>query len=350
MLKFLQGLAPGDRVRDERLRAAFAAAPVGLALAGPDDRFLVSNDIASQLLGHSREELCRVSLLDITHPDDQQRARADARKLASGEVSLYQIHRRVADRLGKYREIFVSAALAGGKHDRDATVYVIDVPRRNDENGAAAEPAAKNDALVAELREELQREREGAATLTRVLEKQKARRVELEQELGALQKRVVRSETSEAAAAVWTPFEERNALDLVEQIAREGKTGLLLFVSEGRQKSIHLEGGRIASCASNDDEQSLGERLVREGVITEAQRDEALEMAGETNIALGRALVLLDTLAEEVVVVALRAKLGKELADLESWVSGRWTFVEREPPRDRPVRLSIPIQDARDPC
>lgn len=204
-------------------------------------------------------------------------------------------------------------------------------------------------ALVDSLREELQRERDGAATLTGTIETLKAERLQLEQELSALQKRVVRSETSEAAAAVWTAFEGRNALDLVEQMAREGRTGLLLFVSEGRQKSIHLEEGHIASCASNDDEQSLGQRLVREGVITEAQRDEALEMAGESNITLGRALVLLDTLVEEVIVVALRAKLGKELADLETWASGQWTFVQREPPRDKPVRLSIPVQDARDP-
>lgn len=431
-----------DRERDERLRAAFAAAPVGLALVGFDGRCLLFNDAAAQLLGYTREELGRISLQDITHPDDLPRELAYIRKMSAGETNRYQIEKRVADKQGKYRELSVAATLVRRKGDRDAAVYVINTPQRKSESGATADamsnlilegladvavircdadgmilgwnrgaqemfghtreeilrknrrmlyrrddnwsataaehlrvaaergsfemedwrvtsdgrelwvrialtpfapdgvvrgyvevihPVAQaadvNESLVAHLREDLERERAAGATLARIIEKMKAK----------------------AAVAEWTSLDGRNALDVVEENAREGRTGLLLFVSNGRQKSIHLERGQIASCASNDDEQSLGERLVREGVITEAQRDKALEMAGNTNIALGRALVVLETLAEEVVVVALRAKLERELSDLETWTDGRWTFVEREPPRVKPVRLSVPVQGAREP-
>jgi PAS domain S-box-containing protein len=445
MLRFAK--SSDDTARDERLRAAFAAAPVGLALAGLDGRLLLFNDTAAQLLGYSREELGRVTLQDITHPEDLQRETAYIRKITAGEVNRYQIEKRVADKQGKYRPLMQSAALVRRKGDRDALVYVIHPPQRKTESGSTADElshlileglaetaiircdpagvilgwnrgaqemfgythdeiirrnrwqlyrraenwsavaaehlrvaaeagsfetedwrvtrdgrelwvrvtltafapdgvvrgyvevinpivqtAAANEEVIAHLREELERERDASATLTRIIEKMKTKRVELEQEL-----------------AVWTPLDQRKALDVVEEMARERRTGLLLFVSEGRQKSVQFAEGRIASCASNDDEQSFGERLVRVGAITEAQRDQALEVADKTNIALGRALVLLETLAEEVVVAALREKLANELADLETWTSGRWTFVEREPPRGKPVKMSVPVEDAREP-
>ena len=104
---------------------------------------------------------------------------------------------------------------------------------------------------------------------------------------------------------------------------------------------------RIASCASNDPEQSIGDRLVRRGAISEGQRNKAVEMAAATNVAIGRALVILDLLSEADVAAALREKIEDEIAELSQWTEGRWTFVDREPPRVKPIRASLALTELR---
>ena len=294
------------RGRDERLRAAFAAAPVGLGVAGFDGRWILFNDAAATLLGYTREELARLGLHDITHPDDRARELDFLRRMAAGEVKRYQLEKRIVDKVGHERAIVVTAALVRGS---EAIVYVLE-PVEND--------------IVEELKARLQAEiaRSGA----------------LEQELRELRQR---------ADPEWTPFTDRGPLDVIEETSRAGRTGLLLFANESRQTSVYLEDGCIASCASNDPARSLGERLVRSGAITEAQRTKALEMSEATNVTLGRALVILGALREESVAHALHEKIDRELSDLESWLTGRWTFAPRTPPRVKPVRVVLPLAELR---
>jgi PAS domain S-box-containing protein len=439
--------APAEAVRgrDDRLRAAFAAAPVGLGMAGFDGRWLLFNDTAASVLGYTREELGRVSLHEITHAEDMKRELDFIRRMAAGEVKRYQIEKRVLDTFGNARSVVVTAALVSG----NAIVYVIEPRQPRAESGRTAdglshaildrlpetaiircdaqgtilgwnhgaertfgytrdeivgrnrrvlyrdgdnwseaagehlriaaerrhyegedwrvakdgrelwlrvsltpfapdgavrgfvevlhEAASYGDAVAARLREELQTERNAAATMNNVFTNLKARLAALEQEVHELRER--------AAAPEWTPLvDDRGPLDVIEEHARGRRTGTLLFVSESRQTSVSLEEGGIVSCASNE---SLGEQLVRGGTITEAQRAKALEMVEATNVALGRALVILGSLREEEVVRALHEKIDHELTALQSWMGGRWMFVTRQPPRVKPVRVSLPIAELR---
>lgn len=145
----------------------------------------------------------------------------------------------------------------------------------------------------------------------------------------------------------WNAISARGALDAVETISRSGKSGLLLFVSGSQQKSIQLEEGRIASVASNDPAESLAERLVKAGEISENQRGRAVELANATNVAIGRALVQIGALEETEVTRAVHEKIDHELAELDSWKEGRWTFVARTPPREEPVPVSLVLTDLR---
>ena len=337
-----------SRARDERLRAAIAAAPVGIALTGFDGQWLFFNDAAAALLGYTREELRRVSLHEITHPGDRERELDFLRRMTAGEMKRYEMDKRVVDKLGKPRPIVVSAALVPGpRGEDDSIVYVLE-PRQP----AAEGRRAADDFMVARLREELQTERTAAATMSNIVETLRsrvqaevARATELEQEIVALRERLANAEA--AATPEWTPFADRGPLDLIEEHARAGRTGLLLFANGSRQTSVYLEDGCIASCASNERGRTLGERLVRGGAITEAGRDRALEMSEATNVTLGRALVLLGALSEEAVAEAVREKIDRELSDLESWPAGRWTFVPRTPPRVKPVRVALPLAALR---
>ncbi|HEX6086103.1 MAG TPA: PAS domain S-box protein [Thermoanaerobaculia bacterium] len=449
--------AEPSRGRDERLRAAFAAAPVGLGLAGFDGRWLLFNDAAASVLGYTREELSRVSLHEITHADDRARELDFIRRMAAGSVKRYQLEKRVVDKQGNARSVVVTAALV-----HDSIVYVLEPRQPRAESGRTAdglshaildrlpetavvrcdaqgtilgwnhgaermfgfrrdeiigrnrrdlyreisadtandhlrvaaerrhfegedwrvakdghelwlrvsltpfapdgavrgfvevlhEAASYGDAIAARLREELQMERNAAATMNNIVEKLKARvqteaarAAELEQELQALRERVEQAEA--AAAPEWTPFADRGPLDVIAEAARAGRTGMLLFASDSRQISVFLEDGCIAACASNDVTRTLGEQLVQSGTITEPQRTKAMQMVEATNVSLGRALVILGALREESIARALNEKIDRELCELESWLTGRWTFAPRLTPRNKPVRIALPIAELR---
>ena len=452
------------RGRDERLRAAFAAAPIGLGVAGFDGHWVLFNDAAATVLGYTREELARVSLHELTHAEDRERELDFIRRMAAGDVKRYQIEKRVLDKQGNARSVVVTAALVRGRAGtEDTIVYVLEPRQPRVESGRTAdglshaildrlpetavvrcdaqgtilgwnhgaermfgfkrdevigrnrrelyrdtsvetanehlrmaaerrhfeaedwrvakngrelwlrvsltpfapdgavrgfvevlhEAASYGDAIAARLREELQTERNAAATMNNIVEKLKARvqtevarSAELELELQALRERVEKAEA--AAAPEWTLFTaDRGPLDVIHETAHAGSKGVLLFAYESRQTSVYLEDGCIISCASNDPSRTLGERLVSSGIITDAQRVKATEMVEATNVAFGRALVILGALREESVVSALNEMVDRELCDLESWPTGRWMFVPREPSRVKPVRLWLPIADLR---
>lgn len=71
----------------ERLHATFNQAAVGMAIASLNGHFLEVNDKFSQILGYSREELQKITFIDITHPDDLAQTRENVRRLLTGEMT-----------------------------------------------------------------------------------------------------------------------------------------------------------------------------------------------------------------------------------------------------------------------
>ncbi len=423
--------------RDERLRSAFAAVPVGLALCGLDGRWLVFNDAAAEILGYARNELARVSLHDLTHPSDVQREHALLKKLHAGDVHSYRIEKRTRDKQSQDREVVITATMVRNRKGlRDAILYTIEKPQAKEASGRTADglsnqilesladtavircdprgtilgwnrgaqqmfgysrgeiigrnrrilyrdgdnwsESALEDLRLAEERQLLEtqdfrRIRGGRelfvkvsltpfapdGTLRGFVEVIHAvsnastetptdpRREELEREVAVLRERLAALEAPVAPEVHWAAIDGGGALGVVQAVSRSGRSGMLLFVSDERQKSIQLEEGRIASVASNDPARSIGDRLVQRGVITDAQRNRAVEMATTTSVAIGRALVVLDILREEDVANALREKIEDEIAELGGWTEGRWTFVDRVPPGIAPIRAAIELSELR---
>ncbi|HKO55054.1 MAG TPA: PAS domain S-box protein [Thermoanaerobaculia bacterium] len=115
--------------RDERLRAGFDGAGVGIAFAAPDGHWLQVNEHFRGLIGYTREELSRISFHSITHPEDAKRETALVKKLVAGEVGTYRIEKRVMEKKGRYRTIEVVVSLARGpKGEPDFFIYVVDEP------------------------------------------------------------------------------------------------------------------------------------------------------------------------------------------------------------------------------
>ncbi|RLB54379.1 MAG: hypothetical protein DRJ42_09390, partial [Deltaproteobacteria bacterium] len=64
-----KGGAP-EPLGQEFFQRAFEDAPIGMALVGVDERIVGANVALCRMLGYSREELLRLTVPQITHPDD----------------------------------------------------------------------------------------------------------------------------------------------------------------------------------------------------------------------------------------------------------------------------------------
>ncbi len=122
-----QGGGAPRRDRDERLRAGFDAAPVGLAFATTDGHWLNVNERFRTVIGYTREELARISLDSLTHPEDAKKETAMMRKLLAGELDSYRVEKRVMDKRGKYRPLTINAVCVRSESgEPEFLVYVVE--------------------------------------------------------------------------------------------------------------------------------------------------------------------------------------------------------------------------------
>ncbi len=85
---------------EERFRATFFQAAVGITQADISGRFQLVNDRFCQILGYSREEMVQMNFLDITHPDDRDTCGSKVRDLAAGKIPAYTTEKRFLHKNG----------------------------------------------------------------------------------------------------------------------------------------------------------------------------------------------------------------------------------------------------------
>jgi PAS domain S-box-containing protein len=79
---------------EQRFRATFENAAVGIAHLGPDLRWLRANDALCRILGYPVYELVTKSLQDITHPDDLAADVAQIERVRDGTIDSYGLDKR----------------------------------------------------------------------------------------------------------------------------------------------------------------------------------------------------------------------------------------------------------------
>ncbi|MGO9458509.1 MAG: PAS domain S-box protein [Rhodomicrobium sp.] len=82
------------RESEERFRATFENAAVGIAQVAPDGSWLRVNSRLCQITGYPAEELLTKTFQDITHPDDLEADLAQARRMLTGEIDSYGMEKR----------------------------------------------------------------------------------------------------------------------------------------------------------------------------------------------------------------------------------------------------------------
>jgi PAS domain S-box-containing protein len=82
------------RESEQRLRAIFEQAAVGIAISELDGRLAEVNAKFVEILGYSAEELSRLSAYQVSHPDDVAKTRANVERLLAGEIREYSYEKR----------------------------------------------------------------------------------------------------------------------------------------------------------------------------------------------------------------------------------------------------------------
>jgi len=82
------------RESEERFRAAFEDAPIGMALVNFDHRIFRANRALSEMLGYTSEELAALSIDELGLPEDTEKSSLPLTQLFTGETDGYQLERR----------------------------------------------------------------------------------------------------------------------------------------------------------------------------------------------------------------------------------------------------------------
>lgn len=85
---------------EERFRATFEQAAVGIAHFAPDGRWLRVNQKLCNIAGYSKEEMLKMTFQDITEPEDMVDSIENVRRLAAGEIEKYSIEKRFVCKSG----------------------------------------------------------------------------------------------------------------------------------------------------------------------------------------------------------------------------------------------------------
>jgi diguanylate cyclase (GGDEF)-like protein/PAS domain S-box-containing protein len=137
------------RESEERFRATFNQAAVGIAHVAPDGRWLRVNQKLCDILGYGREELQGLTFQNITHPDDLGPDVESARRLLAGEIADFSLEKRYLRKNGSTVWIDLSVSLV--RDHAGAPKYFIsvseDISERKRVEGQLAH-LANHDALT----------------------------------------------------------------------------------------------------------------------------------------------------------------------------------------------------------
>lgn len=107
-------VADALRASEERFRATFDQAAVGIAHVAPDGRLMMVNRKLCDILGYSREELDGRTFNDITDPEDRAEGAEMLQRLLAGEIASHEREKRYVRKDGTLMWAHLSASIVRG--------------------------------------------------------------------------------------------------------------------------------------------------------------------------------------------------------------------------------------------
>jgi hypothetical protein len=128
--------------------------------------------------------------------------------------------------------------------------------------------------------------------------------------------------------------------DLLWELCRAGKTGVLQMSRQGIRKSVYVKDGSIVFATSSDANDRLGELLLREGLVTLDQLEAAIARLG-TGKRLGGLLVEAGHLTPDNLVRAVVRQVREIVLGLFAWEEGEYAFQEGPLPSEEVITLQV---------
>jgi PAS domain S-box-containing protein len=89
------------RASEQRFRGYFEMGLVGMAIASPDEKLVLFNDKLCEIFGYPRDELASRTWMELTRPGDLASDTAMFKRVASGELSDYEIEKQLVHKDGQ---------------------------------------------------------------------------------------------------------------------------------------------------------------------------------------------------------------------------------------------------------
>lgn len=133
------------RESEERYRATFANAPVGISHIGLDGRWLWINDFLCTITGYFRVELLAMTFADITYPADLKAEWEQARRALAGEIDTYSMEKRYIRKDGSLIWVHKTVSLLRDAHHKPLHFISIveDIDDRKQAEAALREAQAR---------------------------------------------------------------------------------------------------------------------------------------------------------------------------------------------------------------
>lgn len=128
---------------------------------------------------------------------------------------------------------------------------------------------------------------------------------------------------------------------LVGRLARDEAGGALLVERSAAKKVVFFEQGRPVFVQSNLLAESLGQVLLHERLLTEADLEQALLHNRRSGRPLGDVVVDRDLMTEHQLAFALERQMEQKLFDLFGWVDGSFRY--RAEARHSGPRITLPL-------
>lgn len=132
--------------------------------------------------------------------------------------------------------------------------------------------------------------------------------------------------------------------DLVIWLGNRRVTGVLEVELGSLRKEFVLADGSVVRASSSEPREYFGQFLLHAGLVKEAELRTAVETQYETNVRLGKILVMIGAVSEETVVQLLKVKITETMVEAFRWTAGRFVFADH-PVGDSPpeVEVSVPL-------
>ena len=139
-----------DRTRasEERYRGYFDQALIGLAMTSPEKGWLGMNSALCDMLGYTREQLRRMTWVELTHPDDVSADVAQFDRLLSGEIDGCHLEKRYIRADGCV--IDAELSLSCQRRPDGSVDYFVALIKDVSHRKAAESALRRNEALLAE--------------------------------------------------------------------------------------------------------------------------------------------------------------------------------------------------------